>query len=306
MVFHIMDLRQIRHFLAVAEDLNFSRAAERLRMTQPPLSQSILALETELGVRLFVRTKRSVALTPVGADWLPHARQVLADAAALPGIAQRLSQGELGALRVGFVSTADYSVLPDLVSRYKARYPDVAISLQEMTGDLQIEALLDGDIDVGLIIPPPRPSLHPTLAYRRLVTEPLVVAVSEQWLAAARVVPRQGHLRLADVATEPLVLFPRRSSPSFHDVITGYYANNGIAPRMGQQAIQMQTIMSLVSAGMGVALVPRSLENLGRTGVRCVPLEGTPPSIETGLVWRRDNALPTLEGFVAMARHKKQ
>lgn len=301
-----MDLRQLRHFIAVAEELNFSRAAERLRMTQPPLSQSILALEEELGVRLFARTKRSVALTPVGADWLPHARRLLADAADLPGVARRLAQGELGTLRIGFVSTADYSVLPDLVSRYKARFSEVAVSLREMTSDLQIEALFDGAIDVGLIIPPPQPGLHPMLVYRRLISEPLVVAVPERWLASGRIVLRSGRLRLAEIAAEPLILFPRRSSPSFHDVITGYYARNDIAPRMGQEAIQMQTIMSLVSAGMGVALVPRSLENLGRTGVRCLPLQGTPPAIETGLIWRRDSALPTLSRFITMVPGKKE
>lgn len=300
-----MDLRQLRHFLAVAEELNFSRAAERLRMTQPPLSQSILALEEELGVRLFTRTKRSVSLTPVGADWLPHARRLLADAAELPGVARRLTQGELGTLRIGFVSTADYSVLPDLVSRYKARFPDVAVSLREMTSDLQVEALFDGAIDVGLIIPPPGPSLHPMLVYRRLISEPLVVAVPEHWLASGRIVPRSGRLRLAQIAAEPLILFPRRSSPSFHDVITGYYTSNDIVPQMGQEAIQMQTIISLVSAGMGVALVPRSLENLGRTGVRCLPLQGTPPAIETGLIWRRDSALPTLSRLVAMAHARR-
>ncbi len=299
-----MDLRQIRHFVAVAEELSFSRAAERLRMTQPPLSQSIQALEETLGVRLLERTKRRVALSPVGADWLAHARRLLADAAALPGIAQRLARGDLGRLRVAFVSTADYSVLPDLVSRFKAGAPDVEVSLQEMTSDLQVEALLDGAIDVGLVIPPSKTGLHPTLAYRRLITEPLVVAVPQRWLASGRVRPKAGGLQLADVAAEPLILFPRRSAPAFHDLITGYYALNGAAPRFGQPAIQMQTIMSLVSAGMGIALVPRSLENLGRAGVRCLKLDGAPPRIETGLAWRREDKSPTVARFVAVARRR--
>src|SRR5688500_9024956 len=128
-----MDVRQLRHFAAVAQTLHFGRAAERLNMTQPPLSQSIQALERELGAPLFVRTKRSVALTPFGEQWLVHVRTVLGDLAALPDIARRLRDGEAGPLELSFVSTADYSVLPDLVRRYAALYPAVRVALREAT-----------------------------------------------------------------------------------------------------------------------------------------------------------------------------
>ncbi|MDQ0473385.1 LysR family transcriptional regulator [Labrys wisconsinensis] len=297
----MLDLRRFRHFVAVAEDLHFGRAADRLGMTQPPLSQSIQALERELGVRLFARSKRSVALTPVGAQWLPHVRRLLDDAAALPGIAARLARGEAGTLRLAFVSTADYSVLPDLVGRYKAAFPEVELSLKEATSDVQVAALLDGGLDAGLIIPPPQASLHASLAYLPLLREPLVAAVPEAWIATGRLAPDPAGLRLAEVAHEPLILFPRPSAPAFHDLITGCYAARGAVPRIGQEAIQMQTIISLVSAGMGMALVPRSLRNLARTGVRYLALEGPVPEVETGLVWRRDDPLPVVRRFVEMA-----
>ncbi len=296
-----MDLRQLRQFAAVAEELHFGRAAERLNMTQPPLSQAIQALERDLGVRLFTRTKRAVALTPVGEQWLVHVLSLLADAAALPGIAHRLSIGETGFLSLAFVSTADYSVLPVLVSRYATAYPDVRLTLREATSDLQIEALLNGDIQAGLIIPPARAALHAALDYRPLLREPLVAAVPENWLASGRVTPIDGAMPLEQLFDFPLILFPRRSAPAFHDIVTGSYAEHGARPRFGQEAVQMQTIVSLVAAGLGFALVPLSLRNLGRAGVAYLDLAEGTPVIETGLVWRRDDASPTLLRFVEIA-----
>jgi DNA-binding transcriptional LysR family regulator len=297
-----MDLRQLRHFVTVAEELHFGRAAERLGMTQPPLSQSILALERELGVSLFSRTRRSVALTPVGEQWLAHVRKLLDEAAALPGIARRLSKGEIGSLRLSFVSTADYSLLPALVSRYRRSFPEVQVSLREATSDLQIEALLDGGIDAGLIIPPPHATLHASLAYLPLLREPLVAAVPEDWRGAGRTGGADaGTLRLADLLDEPLIVFPRRSAPAFHDIITGYYAANGAEPRIGQEAIQMQTIVNLVSAGIGLAWVPASLMQLQRPGVVYRPLAGAALECESSLVWR-EPAPPVVERFVDHVR----
>ncbi|MBA8877261.1 LysR family transcriptional regulator [Phyllobacterium myrsinacearum] len=296
-----MDLRQLRYFITVAEELHFGRAAARLNMTQPPLSQTILALEEEIGVELFTRTKRSVQLTPAGTQWLDHVRALLEGAAALPGIARQLSQGTMGSLKLAFVSTADYSLLPTLLGRYKTDHPDVQIALQEATSDLQIEALLGGDIHAGLIIPPSQASLHTSLAYVSLLEEELVAAVPDEWIMSGRFDLSGGALDIHDVLLEPLIIFPRRSAPAFHDLITGYYVANGAVPFILQEAIQMQTIISLVSAGMGMALVPQSLQNLGRTGVRYLKLSGKPPRIETGLVWRRDDPSPTLRHLIDIA-----
>lgn len=296
-----MDVRQLRHFAAVAQTLHFGRAAERLGMTQPPLSQSIQALERELGAPLFVRTKRSVALTPFGAQWLVHVRTVLAQLDTLSDTARRLRDGEAGRLDLSFVSTADYSVLPPLVRRYAALYPAVQVALTEATSEVQIAALLDGAGHAGIIIAPAGGALPPALDYRRLLSEPLVAAVPEAWLDDGRLTLHAGRLDPAAVVQSPLILFPRRAAPAFHDLVTGYFRAHGGSGRIAQEAIQMQTIISLVSAGMGVALAPASLRNLARTGVRYVDLAGDVPSLETGLVWRRDDATPTLNRFLQVA-----
>ena len=298
-----MDLRQLRYFVTVAEELHFGRAAERLAMTQPPLSQQIRALEEELGVTLFHRTQRSVALTPVGARWLVEVRRVLAEAAALPALAQRLARGEVGSLSLAFVSTADYGILPAVLRHFRDARPDVQLQLREATSDVQIEALLADEVDAGVVIAHHAGSVPGELDYRPLVRERLVLAVPASRAAQWGVAPGQ-PIALADAAAEPLIIFPRRSAPALYDIITGYHAAHGggdTATRIGQEAIQMQTIVSLVSAEMGVALVPASLCNLQRTGVVYLELAAPSPIIETGLVWRRDAASPVLPWFVASA-----
>ncbi len=297
-----MDIRQLRHFATVAQTLHFGRAADRLGMTQPPLSQSIMALERELGAALFVRTKRSVALTPFGQQWLTHVQTVLDSMTALPATAQRLRDGEAGQLAISFVSTADYSVLPTLVRRYASLFPDVEITLTEATSDVQIATLLEGKGHVGLIIPPPGAALPAPLSYLPLVTEPLVAAVPDSWIDDGRLPASADRLSPEAVVGAPLILFPRRSAPAFHDLVTGYYAAHGGQARIVQEAIQMQTIISLVSAGMGVALVPASLRNLARTGVSYMDLEGAAPMLETGIAWRTADAAPTIGQFVSIAR----
>ncbi|WP_175696709.1 LysR substrate-binding domain-containing protein [Burkholderia ambifaria] len=293
------DLRQWRYFVTVADERHFGRAAERLSMTQPPLSQAIRALEEALGVALFVRTKRSVALTAVGAALLPDVRRLLASADALPPLARRLARGEAGSLSLAFVSTADYGLLPSLLRAFGARYPQVRLQLAEATSDVQIDELVAGRIDAGLVIPPVPPRHAAGLSYLPVVREPLVVAMPA---AAAPDGPEDEPVHLADLAALPLVIFPRRLAPGFYDIITGCYGAVGETPHIGQEAIQMQTIVSLVSAGMGVALVPQSLRNLRRTGVVYRPLAGDAPVVETGLVWRTGDVSPVLAGFIDVVR----
>lgn len=296
-----MDIRQLRHFIAVAETLHFGKAAEKLGMTQPPLSQSILALEREIGAPLFTRTRRSVALTPLGEAWRPHVTATLQEISALPDLARRIRDGETGRLDLSFVSTADYSIVPLLVQRYAAQFPDVAIHLTEATSDVQIAHLLEGRGQAGLILPPPNDALSPALAYRPLVREPLIAAVPEGWICSGRLKEEAGALPASVITDSPLILFPRRVAPAFHDLVTGYYAAHGQQARIAQEAIQMQTIISLVSAGMGLTLVPASLRNLARTGVRYIPLARDAPLLETGIIWRRDDDSPTLRQLLDMA-----
>lgn len=295
------DLRQWRYFVAVADERHFGRAAERLSMTQPPLSQAIRALEDALGVALFARTKRSVELTAVGAALLPDVRRLIAAADALPPLAQSLARGEAGSLALAFVSTADYGLLPQLLREFGARYPHVRLQLAEATSDVQIEELVAGRIDAGLVIPPVPPRHAASLSYLPVLREPLVVAMPAEAAEAADAAA-DAPVRIADIASLPLVIFPRRLAPGFYDIITGCYGAAGVTPRIGQEAIQMQTIVSLVSAGMGVALVPQSLRNLRRTGVVYRALADPAPVVETGLVWRTDDVSPVLAGFIDVVR----
>jgi DNA-binding transcriptional LysR family regulator len=314
----IPDLRQLRYFVTVAEEKHFGRAAARLSMTQPPLSQAIRALEETLGVELFARTKRSVELTAVGADLLPEVQRLLAAAEGLRPLAQSLARGEAGVLSLAFVSTADYGLLPLLLRDFGARHPRVRLELTEATSDVQVEELAAGRIDAGLVIAPLPPRHAAQLSWLPIAREPLVIAMSTEM--AQRVqggVSANGKrnaiqdpaaewldtpVSLRDLADAPLVIFPRRLAPGFYDIIMDCYGVAGLAPRIGQEAIQMQTIVSLVSAGMGVALVPQSLRNLRRTGVVYRPLSESVPAIETGLVWRTDEVSPVLAGFIDIVR----
>ncbi len=289
-----IELRQLRYFATVAEELHFGRAAARLHMTQPPLSQTIFALEELLGVALFDRNRRSVALTAAGSALLPEARRLLAQAGELPALVQRAALGETGKLVLAFVSSADYSVLPPFLRAYRAAYPHVQITLQEATSDLQLEGLLNGRIDAGLLIPPLPEKAKAELDYLPVLNEPLI-------LASPADLPELVGKAKADLRALPplpLIIFPRPISPSLYDAILAVFRAAGITPAIGQEAIQMQTIVSLVSAGMGIALVPQSVGNLRRPGVEYRPLAQETPLVETGLAWRRDNASPVLRGFL--------
>jgi DNA-binding transcriptional LysR family regulator len=293
-----MEVRQLRHFAAVAETLHFGRAAEKLSMTQPPLSQSIMMLERELGAPLFARTKRSVALTPFGAQWLAPVRQVLDALDTLPETARRLREGRMGHIALSFISIADYSVLPSLVRRYATLFPEIEIRLTEATSDIQIPAVVEGRVHAGIIIPPDGAALPAMLDYRRLMSEPLIAAVPEAWDREKRLRDAHGRMTIEAVLGAPLVIFPRGVAPAFYDLVTGYYAQLGGRAEIVQEAIQMQTIISLVSAGLGMALVPASLRNLVRAGVAYVDLPEPVPTLDTGLIWRRGDSTPTLMQFL--------
>ena len=296
-----IELRQLRYFVAVAEEMHFGRAALRLHMTQPPLSQTIQALEASLGTQLFSRTRRSIALTPAGAALLPEAQRLLLQAAALPEMVRRAATGASGRLTLAFVSTADYSVLPPFLREFREQYPQVHIDLREATSDVQLEELAHGRIDVGLLIPPLSDKAKIELDYAAVLSEPLILAAPK----GMKALRGKDTVALKALADMPLIIFPRRIAPAFHDAILACFRDAGLTPRIGQEAIQMQTIVGLVSAGMGIALVPQSVSNLKRPGVEYRALSGKTPLVETGLAWRRDNASPVLRAFLELLRKKK-
>jgi len=287
-----MELRHLRYFVAVAEHLSFGRAAARLHLSQPPLSRQIRALEAELGVGLFTRTRRAVRLTPAGAALLPEARRLLRDADALQAGARQLASGEVGTLALGFISVAAYNLLPDLAPQFRRRHPGIRLALREATSDVQLAALAQGELDVGLVLPPADGA---GLDYAPLLADTLVAAVP-----AGRA--GRGPIALATLRDEPFILFPRAVGTSLYDAIVGACRRAGFAPRVDQEAIQMQTIVSLVAARMGVALVPGALVDLRRTGVVYRPLTDVRPRIELGIAWRSADDAPAVRAFVGLAR----
>ena len=297
-----MELRQLRHFVAVAEELHFGRAAERLHMTQPPLSQSIQALEADLGVQLFFRTKRTVRLTPIGKEWLPYARRVLGDAAGLPELAKRLSRGEVGTLRLAFVSFVGYSFLPRLVSSFKQSFAEVEIVLSEATSDFQIDKLLAGELDIGLMIPPPNRAMPAPLGYVPITSEELVVAIPSVWMDGTEPGNGDGSVSFQELRDKPLVLFPRSGAPVLHDLVSRLYADHGAQPVIGQRATQMQTIINLVAEGMGLAFVPNSMRSLSPAGVSYLRLREGAPTIEVGMGWRPEDASEVVRNFVSLVK----
>jgi DNA-binding transcriptional LysR family regulator len=292
-----LELRQLRYFVTVAEELHFGRAAARLHMTQPPLSQAIAALEDLLGAPLFVRNRRTVELAPAGSALLPEARRLLLEADALPELARRAAAGEAGRLSLAFVTSCDYSVLPSFLRRYSERYPAVHLNLLEATSDVQAEELLRGRIDAGLLIPPLPDKALDELDYMKVLEEPLILCAP-----AGLIETGTKEVRLQDLPRLPLIVFPREISPALHDAILSCFRAAGITPVIGQLAIQMQTIVSLVSGGMGLALVPQSVSNLMRPGVEYRALADPTPLVETGIAWRRADETPTLRRFLDVAK----
>ena len=291
-----IELRVWRQFVALAEALHFGRAAQRLHMTQPPLTQAIQQLERRLGTALFERTRRSVALTPSGAALVEPARQLLQQAAALTARARDAARGELGHIRLGFVSTIGYGPLPRWLRSFREVHPGIAIELREATGDVQLEAFAQHELDAGFLLHAPGIAPLPSLQRLSLGVEPLLLALPES------MPPRTTPARLL---REPLVIFPRAIAPSLYDAVLAFYHRQGVTPVIAQEAIQMQTIVNLVSAGLGVALVPRSMKLLQRPGIvyRALPpaLAQAAPRAETSLVWRAD-APPAVLRFVDFVR----
>jgi len=299
-----IDLRMWRQFVALAQELHFGRAARKLHMTQPPLTQGIAQLEALLDVRLFERTKRSVRLSAGGAALLPPVLDLLARAQTLPAIGRAAADGEAGQLRLAFVSTVGYTLLPQWVRGFRARYPRVLLDLIEATSDVQADAFDRGDIDAGFVLH--APGFAPADRASLLVAcEPLTLALPGHHVLAQRAAAPT----LQEVLPLPLVIFPRRIAPSLHDAIFSLYHGAGAVPQVAQKANQMQTIVNLVSAGLGVAWVPHSVRQFQRTGVSYRDLRvqrkaARAASIrcETRLVWVADNGNPVLARFVAFVR----
>jgi DNA-binding transcriptional LysR family regulator len=284
---NIPETWQLRYFLAVAEELHFGHAAAALHISQPPLSRAIRALEESLGVRLFARTRRRVELTPEGRRLREEAQRALGQLEDATRELRDMAAGAAGRLRLGFVSLADYGMLPGLLKAYKAARPGVELALREMLSPDQAAALAVGELDFGLLLPPVAGTDLEHIVVQR---ERFVAALPSRHRLARGVGRKAGRLAVRELAGEAFVMAPRAIAPGLHDIVAALTARAGFAPRVAQEAIQMQTVVSLVSSGLGVALVPASVANLGRRGVVYRELADAHPKLDLWLAWRRGTA----------------
>ena len=293
---NLPELWQLRYFVAVAERLHFGRAAQALHISQPPLSRAIRALEERLGVALFDRTRRRVELTAEGTRLLDEARRLTGQLERAVTQIRGMAAGEQGRLRIGFVSLADYGVLPGLLKAYKTARPGVSLALREMLSPEQALALSTGELDFGLLLPP----VAGAASLEHLVVQ------RERFVAALpsghRLARTRGKLAMSSLAGEPFVMVPREIAPGLYDIVTGLAARAGISLNVAQEAIQMQTVVSLVSSGLGAAIVPACVANLGRRGVVYRELGDQHPRLDVWLAWPRGALGAAARDFLIHAR----
>ena len=292
-----MELRHLRYFVAVAEEMHFGRAAERLHIAQPPLSRQIKDLEREIGTPLFERVPRGVELTPAGQAFLPEARLTLAQAERAQRTAQRAALGETGRLRVGFVEAATHSgILPDVLGFFRVHLPAIGLSLFELDPLRQAEAFRDGRIDLGIL----QGSMIESATWLReesIYAEPIVLAVPGDHRLAGR-----SRFTLASLADESFVMFPRQTDPTLFDEIVARCRKAGFSPRVVQEANGWHTLASLVSAGVGIGFVPTSLTAFQQHGVVYRTVPDLSVQMMLSAVWRAEERSPVRERFVMALR----
>ncbi len=295
-----MDLRQIRYFLVLATELNFTRAAMRLHISQPPLTRQIQQLETAMGVVLFERNTRGVALTQAGMVFLEEARKIVALTEQAENKTRLAHQGHLGRLDIGIFGSAILNVIPTLLIELRKTHPDIAISLQNTTKIEQIEAVREKRLDIGFnrVFPP-----APDLTVETVLIENLFVAMNKNHPLARRRV-----LTVKDLIDQPLILFPNNVRPTFADNVVALCRKEGFAPNVVHEVEDVMTCVALVSAGLGLAVVPASAVNLQLPEVRYHPLRSPDATVDLSCVYRADDASPALLVFIEIVRrlrHRK-
>lgn len=291
----MIELRQFRQFIAVAEELSFRRAAERLNMAQPPLTATIKRIEDEVGAVLIERTNRIERLTEAGRVFLDEARKTVNQAERAMLATQRAGAGLSGTLRVTFVASAAREILPSILLRFREHYPAVKLELREAMTTQQLASLASNESDLGFVIPPLQDADN--LKIEVVARNRLVAALPE-----GHPLTRADQITLADMSQESWILFAARQGPGLHRIIHAACAKAGFSPRIGQEAPQMDTIASLVAGGMGVALVSRALATGGRKGVAFRELAGPGTPVEFELAIAYAHASPVLDAFVAATR----
>ncbi|HEV2583427.1 MAG TPA: LysR family transcriptional regulator [Ktedonobacteraceae bacterium] len=289
-----MELRHLRYFVTVAEELHFGRAAARLYIVQPSLSQQIRQLEEELGFPLLYRTKRSVELTDAGKVFLVEAKRILAQVQEAKRAAQRANRGEVGRLVIGYISSSTYDLLPMMLRLYRERFPEVDVALRELTTREQLRAMEEENIHVGLLRLPISAPLVDIEVVRR---EPIVCALPEEH-------PLAVHQRIAVsmLANEPFVLQASQQGAGYYVQLVQLCLASGFSPNVIQEVTEVHTIVSLVAAGMGVSLVPLSARNIRSQGVVYRELEGPATMTEMAAAWLRNSRSTLVQNFLTVAR----
>jgi DNA-binding transcriptional LysR family regulator len=290
-----MELRHLRYAIAVAEELNFGRAAERLHMSQPPLSQQIRQIEEELGVQLFERTKRSVKLTPAGETFVAEGRSILKHIDDAQKATVRTARGEIGTLMVGTVTSTDsgfYNAIVEILQKFAGQYPDVHLGLRTLSSGQQMQDVKEGRLTGGFVN---LPVDDPELDVRHVHSEPLVVALPEKHPLGKR--PKVSARALA---REPNVLGPRHLSPAYFDLVVAYFQKTGYPLNVVHEADNIYTTLALVAAGVGAALFPASLLNVPRKGIVVRKLDPPPPPMSMGFVYRRNDKSAILHSFLTV------
>jgi len=290
-----IDLKQLKYFLAIAEEKSFSRAAERLHISQPPLSQQIMKLENELGVKLFARTTRTFELTVAGKALMSEAAELLGKMRMTIDTIRQIDRGEVGRLRVGIVGSAMWGPIPSLLEEFQTKFPRVTWTIHELGPTLQYEALRAKQIDVGFWREPKldeddlkNDNLRQELCFR----EDVCVAINEHHPLA-----KQDAIELVDIADEPMLTLALDKS-SFPRYLIQCCVNAGFQPTIFQEASEPQTLLAMVGAGLGVTLIPETTGRIGWPGVVFLPIRTNPPSANLYITYTTTDDAPVVRAFL--------
>jgi len=291
-----MELRYLKYFVTLAEELNFSRAAARLHISQPPLTRQIQQLEEELGCRLFSRSSRGVELTEAGRSLLKDALGILG----LVGLAKertsKAGRGQIGQLDVGIFGSAILCHIPRMLFQFRTLYPEVEITLHQQTKAEQIQALRERRLTIGFNRHVP---VEPDIVVETIFFEPLVLALHSKHPLA-----RHKSIRIAEVINEPLILYPSNTRPGFADDVMALFLNEGAQPRVVQEVTDVVTSIALVSSGFGICVAPQATANLKLPGVVYRPIKADPiPTIEFACLYRREDESPMLAAILEVTRN---
>jgi len=285
-----VELRFLRYFVAVAEELSFTRAAARLNMAQPPLSQQIRRLEARLGVTLFRRTKRRVELTEAGRAFLRQSYQAIQSVEQGIVLAQRADRGEIGRLAIGILVYVSYTLIPPILREFRAKFPEVHVELRFLTNALQIAALQSGQVDICFVRPPID---DPDISSKLISRERFILAMPATHPLAGKTAVSIKQLR-----NDPFIMYVRELGPTFYSSLLQFCAKAGFSPKIALEVSQINAAVGLVGSGIGVALVPQSMNQLHFDNVVYRPIVERAPNVDVLLAWQAGRPSPLVKAFI--------